>query len=110
MLKDTSGSARRSHAKASPAATVPFMQIQDPITHLWGEIGQRMVDFAQARRSKFMHANGDVLRAKDPAELMDAQSRYVRELVEDYSDEAAAIAETCTKCLLHAYDGKARSM
>lgn len=109
MRKQTSGSLRRAPAKAMPAATVPFMQVQAPITQLWGQLGQRMADFAQVRGSKLMHANSDILQAKDPAAVMDAQTRYVRELVEDYSGETAAIAETCTKCLMHAYDGRTRS-
>ena len=107
MRKHTARPARP-HTDEMTAAMMPFMQMQAPMTHLWSELGERMVDFAQERGSKFMHANRDILRAKDPAGLLDAQSRYVRELVEDYSGEAAAIAETCTKCFMHAYDGKSR--
>ena len=109
MRKETSRRrypSRRARTEAMPATA--FTPMQTPITHLWNEIGQRMLNFAQARTSKLVHANSDLLHVKDPTDLLDVQFRYVRELVEDYSGQAAAIADTCTKCFIHAFDGRDR--
>ena len=101
---------RADEVGAFPLIGMPYPAIDREVIELWTSAGQRAIGFARARAGKCMHAASDLARATNPQQAIDAQSRYARELVDDYANEAADLAEVCTRCFMHAVEQARKSM
>jgi hypothetical protein len=87
----------------------PFFQVGNKLFEAWMNVGTEILEFSKTRIDQSLEVSRQIAQTSNINEALDLQTKFARNLVQDYISEANRIADLSTRGLIDSMSTLQRS-